>query len=347
MEEPPKDQQPAGAQPLGEPAPASTPPPYQPSEQPPRPTEPVRTPPRDGRRGRGGFIWAAILIGAGIVFLLNNLGIIGWGVWLDILRFWPVILIAIGISIIFGGRSWLGAGLAALLVLAAIGAGVWLYTANYTVSAGPATTQEISQPLNGAASAEVDIRAGVAVLRIHSAQSPNQLIEGTIALNSGEDVSRNFEVTGNTGRFTLRSRNVPINWWFPSDWNTERAWDLGLNPNIPMILNVETGVGRAEIDLSQTHVTNLTLNTGVGETVVTLPGTGQLQARVQRGVGNVTIRVPQGMAARFRIDSGLGNIGVSSRFPKQGNEYVSPDFNTSPNRADVSISSGIGNLSVE
>src|SRR5215210_2097893 len=46
-----------------------------------------------------------LLILAGSVFLLNNLGILPWNVWGDVWRLWPLIPIAIGLDIIVGRRS--------------------------------------------------------------------------------------------------------------------------------------------------------------------------------------------------------------------------------------------------
>lgn len=50
-----------------------------------------------------------LVLGAGIVLLLNTLDIVSWAVWQEIARFWPVLLIAIGLSAIFrslrGGSS--------------------------------------------------------------------------------------------------------------------------------------------------------------------------------------------------------------------------------------------------
>lgn len=45
--------------------------------------------------------WGAIMFGLGVVFLLANLDIIGWG---DIWRLWPLVLILIGLSMIMRSR---------------------------------------------------------------------------------------------------------------------------------------------------------------------------------------------------------------------------------------------------
>ncbi len=50
------------------------------------------------RRHRGGFVWPSILILLGVMFLLNNLGLIDNVTWDTIWQLWPLIFIAIGID---------------------------------------------------------------------------------------------------------------------------------------------------------------------------------------------------------------------------------------------------------
>ena len=60
------------------------------------------------RRRQGVPIVALLLIAAGVTLLLQNLGIVRWELWLEIWRFWPVLVIAIGVDLIFGKRlRWL------------------------------------------------------------------------------------------------------------------------------------------------------------------------------------------------------------------------------------------------
>ena len=49
-------------------------------------------------RYRGSLVWPLILIGLGIIFLLNNLGLMTGDIWDTALRLWPLILIAIGLD---------------------------------------------------------------------------------------------------------------------------------------------------------------------------------------------------------------------------------------------------------
>jgi len=45
--------------------------------------------------------WGLLFITAGVLLLLNNAGYLSWDYWLDLLSWWPLILIAIGLEKIF------------------------------------------------------------------------------------------------------------------------------------------------------------------------------------------------------------------------------------------------------
>lgn len=48
---------------------------------------------------------AVILIFAGVVFLLNNFNIIPWGFWESLIRYWPLLLILMGLRLLLG-NNW-------------------------------------------------------------------------------------------------------------------------------------------------------------------------------------------------------------------------------------------------
>lgn len=60
------------------------------------------------RKNCGGHVGALVIIFLGIVFLLNNLDILPWGIWDQLWKFWPVILILIGIQMFFRKSSFSG-----------------------------------------------------------------------------------------------------------------------------------------------------------------------------------------------------------------------------------------------
>jgi len=60
-----------------------------------------------GYRRRNGWIGAAVLIGVGVVGLLANFNIISEPLLDQLWKLWPVIPLAIGVSILFGRNRYL------------------------------------------------------------------------------------------------------------------------------------------------------------------------------------------------------------------------------------------------
>lgn len=295
---------------------------------------------------RGGLVGPVILIGLGIVFLLNNMGLLGWEVWEGILRLWPVLLIAVGLDILIGRRSALGSLLVVVVMLGVLAASVWWSGA--WLGAGTALTGEtISQPLERATRADVQIGMGAGTLSVGALEDASQLIEGSVAGQDREPVTRDFSISSGTAYFALRSRGQ-FGWIFPfaDRRNGEGTWDLRLNRDVPMRLKIDAGAGTATLDLARLHLTDLDVNAGVGKITVTLPQQGVLVARVNGGVGETTILIPAGMAARIQADTGLGQVQVLGNYQRQGDAYVSPDYDPAGNRVELIVKGGVGRLTI-
>jgi hypothetical protein len=298
-------------------------------------------------RRRGGFAWPLILITLGVIFLLNNMGILSWNVWDVIWRLWPVLLIAIGLDILFGRRSALGSLVVLVLMIALIVGVVWYAVTYSPVVTGQAlTTDRIVQELGGATSADVQFSFGAGSLRIGALKDSANLVEGTVVTGPGETVMRDWRVDSGVAHYRLHSEGIPFrSWW---GWHSDnRTWSLDLSSSVPMSLRVDTGVGESQIDLSGLKVTNLNVSSGVGQTHVWLPAQGRVQAKVSGGVGQLIVTIPEGMAASLHASAGLGGLSVSSRFASRGGgEYVSSNYTTADDRVDLNISGGVGEVVV-
>ena len=66
------------------------------------------------------LIWPLVLITLGVLFLLQNLGYLPWAFWSVAWRFWPVILILVGIQLFFGRRAWVAAGLVVVVLVLSV-----------------------------------------------------------------------------------------------------------------------------------------------------------------------------------------------------------------------------------
>lgn len=262
------------------------------------------------------LLWGVLLIVVGALLLFNSLGIIRVNIWGLI---WPLFLIMLGLWILWG------------------------------FLAGPrsAEAEEATIPLEGAEWARVRIHHGAGRLQVKASAGPGELVAGTFG--GGVDYGARREGDRLDIEMRVPARVFPR---FMSPWMWGRGgaldWSLSLNGEIPLSLDLETGASQARLDLTDLCVTDLRLQTGASATDITLPANaGHTRAEIRSGAASVIIRVPSGVAAWIQAKGGLANIRVDkSRFPRAGDMYQSPDYDTSPNKVDIDIETGMGSVDV-
>jgi hypothetical protein len=285
-----------------------------------------------------------ILIGLGIILLLNNLGILEWSVWEVILRLWPVLLIAWGLDLIIGRRSIWGSLLALVLIVALLAGALWLFGAGIGIGR-VVDAEEIRQALDGATQAEVVIAPAVGTLHVEALPESASLVEGAIRLGSGERATPEFAVEGETATFTLRSEGVAFG-PFVGSWDDQRGWDLRLNPDVPLQLEVSLSVGKSDVDLTGLTVSDLEMSMGIGQITVTLPDEGRFQAEIEGAIGQTIVVIPAGLAARIHVDTGLAGSQLPDEYQRHGDVYTSPGYGSADNRVDLKVSQAIGNIAI-
>jgi hypothetical protein len=259
---------------------------------------------------RGSIFWGLILVLAGALFLLSNLGFLRVNVWNLI---WPLFLIALGIAFLWG-----------------------------TVFRSSSSGEHINIPLEGAGRARLKVRHGAGRLSIQSGTQAGDLVEGYFG--GGLDYR-----TRRTGDELDVEMSVPAQ-FFPFVWGPgyNLDWNFQLSREVAIILNVEGGANEAMIDLSDLRVDELTLKSGASSTQITMPANaGMTHTRIETGAASVNVHVPQGVAARIRAQGGLASIQIdTARFPQQGNLYQSADYDTAANRVDFDIQLGVGSVQI-
>lgn len=293
-------------------------------------------------RRRGGLVWPVILILIGAVLLLNNLGWASISVW-DLLRLWPVLLIAIGLDLLIGRRSAWGAVVALFVILGLFAGGLWMISSSGPI-AEPAREQ-VTQSLQGASRASLEIDFAAGQLRIGSGAAPNQLLEGTVQLHRGERLEQSAQLVNGTLSARLQSQGQ---WVTPLVVPAgQPGWELALSPDVPLQLVVNTGVGDASLDLRRLALTDLTSKMGVGRTMVTLPEQGALEAHLSSGVGELVVRVPPALAVRVHPSPGLGTISVPTGYQHSGDVYTSSGYASAQDSIDLWVDNGVGLIRIE
>jgi hypothetical protein len=295
------------------------------------------------KRRRVTLVGPLILIGLGVIFLLNTMGVLAWSVWEVIFRLWPILLIAAGLEIILSRFSIWGSLLALVLAVAILAGALWLLGPDIRTGQVVAG-EEVRQALGEATQAEVVIEPGVGSLHIEALPESADLVEGVIHVQGKQRVRRDFAVAGNTATFTLRGEGETFGPFI--GWSDRPSWDLGLAPEVPLELEVGMGVGRADIDLTGLTVSNLKVSMGVGQTTVILPDQGRFQAKIEGAIGETVVVIPAGMAARIHVNTGLAARGLPASYQRQDDVYTSPGYASADNRVDLEVSQAIGQITV-
>lgn len=292
---------------------------------------------------RGGLVGPILLVGLGALLLLNNLGITAVSVWDVLFHLWPLILIAIGLDLLIGRRSVWGSLLVLVLILAVFIGGILLIG----VQDGTALTgEDIAQSLGGVTEAEISLGPAIGLIRVGSLPpGSSNLIQGTIRLMSGEDLKQEFNPDRDPARLTLRSSGQT---WFPviGGWGDKATWDLGLNPEVALNMDLSLGVGKIEVDLTGLDMTSVEVSLGLGKTIITLPDEGRFTAKISGAIGETYVVIPQGMAVRIHVSTGLGTSSMPSGFIRHGDTYSSPGYESAEDRVDMDISQAMGMITV-
>lgn len=143
--------------------------------------------PEKKERGSG-IVFAVLLIFAGVLFLLNNFGILPWSVWSNIWRFWPVFLILVGLQIIFG-RSRIGSIFLGVFSLILVGAVALVIVASS----------------NESVNSWIEERAGISLENLSFLGAPEERSEGyEIAADRYEGLEkRDVELKVGAGEFSV------------------------------------------------------------------------------------------------------------------------------------------------
>jgi hypothetical protein len=236
-------------------------------------------------------------------------------------------------------------------------------------------SDDFSVPLGGATTAVVDIGSDRGHLKISGLDGGEEVLAaGTLQYFEKQGVpSRTLNASSGQATFTVRGGGAGQS-RFRVPWNACRGayeWQIHLNPEVPLDITAHTGGGNVLLNLTGIALTRLSAESGGGNMEVVLPeeagnlsvtartGGGNVSIEIGSGItgsnavvansgaGNVIVRVPGGIAARVHATSGMGKVVVDPRFTvMDAATYQSPDYDIAPDKVELTLHSGAGNVSV-
>ncbi|HEY1240938.1 MAG TPA: toast rack family protein [Bryobacteraceae bacterium] len=126
---------------------------------------------------------------------------------------------------------------------------------------------------------------------------------------------------------------------------TEYEWDLRMNREVPLDLDLQFGAGEAHLDVGGLILRSVSVEMGVGQLDLDLRGNPKksYDVRVQGGVGEAVVHLPSDVGVEAEAQGGLGSIEASG-FRHDGNRYYNSAWEDAKVRIHLDIHGGVGSI---
>ncbi|HEX2141540.1 MAG TPA: DUF5668 domain-containing protein [Candidatus Limnocylindria bacterium] len=302
---------------------------------------------------RGLLFWALALITAGVVALAVQQGLLDRDTVAGAWRLWPVILIAIGLSILLARTPFAVVGtLVAALVLGVV-AGALVSVGPFVGGCGGDTPTQLAEESGSFAGATASVTLDFNCGELDVAMTEGNAWE-TLTGAAGDDQPR---VEGSGDALTVRS---PSGEGFDfgegrQRWEialgSEVTYDLSINPNAGDIdldlsggqfseLDVNPNAGALRFDLTSTTIEDFGLNMNAGSVDITAEADSRISGSIGMNAGAVDLCVPSDVPMRFEVEGAIfgHNLDDDEHGLEQvGETFTSPGFNEADAVIDLRI----------
>ncbi len=149
--------------------------------------------------------------------------------------------------------------------------------------------------------------------------------------------------TNNADRGTLTIEQPPTEGIHMA--GTEYEWDLRMNREVPLDLDLKFGAGEAHLDVGGLMLRSVSVDMGVGQLDLDLRGNPKksYDVQVHGGVGEAVVHLPSDVGVEAEAQGGLGSIEASG-FQHDGNRYYNSAWEDAKVRIHLDIHGGVGSI---
>ncbi len=306
---------------------------------------------------RGFSLVGVLLVALGTLLLLNTAGVLPFRIWAELVDYWPVLLVLVGIKMLLGPRApLLGIGVAALIVFGAVTAAFVTMPESRTDEALHVTYVE---PLGETELLRLGMGFGAGSVEVMAGSSDLPGSPTLMAADFGNrpaEVSRHqsgrmtdiylstsgleIDITAGDARVRVGSGGESTVVDSGPNLGGFGDWRLMISPEVALELDISAGAADLDLDLRDLNVSKVVVGAGASDVRIFLPANaGKTSIEIAAGAAHVEIVVPEGVAARIDQATLLSSTTFeSSRFIETYDGlHETPDYSTARNRVDIEI----------
>jgi len=275
------------------------------------------------------------------------------------LRFWPIVVIGLGIGLLLRGTRF---GVAGGMLAAALPG--LLFGGLVTASSDLVPACRIAEPASYATQqgtfggpASVDLRLDCGDITVTMGPGTGWHVQ------TGDHAGAAPVVDSSTDRLSVWSADQRHR--FGSHWGGD-AFVVTLPTNRPLDLDVEVNAGRGRLDLAGAQLGDVRLDANAGDlnvnltgatlvrlsmevnaakASVRLPATGDFEADFMVNAADMSVYAPPELGLSISQDVVLGSTTYSG-LVRNGNGWETPGYSTATSHADVTISVNVGSVDI-
>lgn len=288
-----------------------------------------------------GIAAPTILVGLGLIILFDNYGNITINIWSLLLRYWPLMIVAIGIDVLVGRRKlWISVMISLILLAFILG----LIFSGAGRTGQRVEIETIQEPAGSITHAEIDLRYAVGEISLSGTSNSTYLIDAQIPESNYIEPNYNFSEENNSANITMWS------WFggfvFPSQ-DQQMNSDVILLDSVIYDMELGLGVGVLTSDLTELVITDIAINEGVGKVEIMLPDTGDYVLGINQAIGTMNIIVPEDLNVRFDVSRVVSGLNHPEGYTLEDSILISPNFNPEMDYIEVQVNQVFGNIIIE
>jgi hypothetical protein len=278
----------------------------------------------------------------------------------DAWRLWPLIIVGIGLAFVLSRTPayFLGGTVVAICLGLVFGSALAIGP-NVGCGGDGQSSRSISQSgsFQGTTSVELDLQCGSAAVATST--------DGLWHVNATNTGGNAPQVSSSTGSLRVSSTTT-------SGWSFARGkddWQVLLPPGSQIDLRSTLDMGDARFDLASANLTSarfslnlgslhidlsganvgaLNVSTNLGAAYVTLDASSDLTGHLETNLGSLDVCLPAGLGVQVIATDSLSSSDFArAGMVRVGNEWQTPNYDTAAHRANLTVNTSLGSLTLQ
>jgi hypothetical protein len=254
------------------------------------------------RMNTGLIFWGVTLITAGVVALAVQAGAIDQESAQQAWRFWPIIIIVIGLAVIAARTQFalIATIVAGLVVGGMAGTLVAGLPGGFSFGCVDNAGRTVSEDGSFGTDAAVDLNLNCGELNVTTAAGSDWSVDARYSGDAPEIESAAASLRVDSGdNFSLFGGG-----------DADQSWDVSLPTDPTIALSVDVNASSSHLALDDATLSRLTVGANAGDVAIELPGASVAELSLEANAGSISIDVDDGTELAGSIEMNAGSLDM-------------------------------------